>query len=47
MDVARLDVARLDVPGMIHGFIAMRGMIAAADRALDAIASELRARLAP
>ena len=46
LEAAGVDVTRLDVPGMIHGFITMRGVISAADRAFDAIAAELRARLA-
>ena len=46
LEAAGVPVKRLDVPGMIHGFITMGGIMAAADKAFDAIASELRERFA-
>lgn len=46
LEAAGVPVERLDVPGMIHGFITMGGIMAAADKAFDAIASELRERFA-
>lgn len=44
LDAAGVEVDRLDVPGMIHGFITMAGVLSAAGRAFDAIAVELRRR---
>ena len=44
LEAAGVEVARLDVPGMIHGFIVMSGSIRAADRTIDAIAVELGTR---
>ena len=46
LEAAGVAVERLDVPGMIHGFITMHGAIGAADRATDAIAATLKRRLA-
>jgi acetyl esterase len=46
LEAAGVPVERLDVPGMIHGFITMGGIMAAADKAFDAIAAELRERFA-
>ena len=43
---AGVAVSRLDVPGMIHGFITLRGVLSAADRTIAAIAAELRLRFA-
>ena len=44
---AGVAVSRLDIPGMIHGFITMRGVLSAADRGIAAIADELRLRFGP
>ena len=44
LEAAGVAVSRLDVPGMIHGFVTMRGVLSAADRAIAAIAAELRLR---
>ncbi len=45
LEAAGVPVVRLDVPGMIHGFVTMRGALSAADRAFDVIAAELGRRL--
>ncbi len=44
LEAAGVEVARLDMPGMIHGFITMEGVLSAAGRATEAIAAELRRR---
>ena len=46
LEAAGVPVSRLDEPGMIHGFITMRGVLSAADRAFAAIADALRTRFA-
>ncbi len=46
LEAAGVEVRRHDVPGMIHGFITMGGVMAAAGPAFAAIAAELRARFA-
>lgn len=46
LEAAGVEVKRLDVPGMIHGFITMGGVMGAAGPAFAAIADELRARFA-
>ena len=46
LEAAGVPVERLDVPGMIHGFITMSGVIGATDRTIAAIGAELKKRFA-
>ena len=46
LEAAGVAVTRLEVPGMIHGFINMGGALSAAGKAIDVIVAELRTRFA-
>lgn len=46
LEAAGVPVERLDVPGMIHGFITMSGVMRATGPAIAAIGAELRRRFA-
>ena len=46
LEAAGVPVRRLEVPGMVHGFINMGGALKAAGRTIEVIADELKTRFA-